>query len=84
MALFKPQKPSILGETLETLTAELKNINLPAFRAKQVMEWLNKKNAREFSAMTNLPASLREWLTEHYVIVPDKFVMSKMASDTTE
>ena len=84
MALFKPQKPSILGETLETLTAELKNINMPAFRAKQVMEWLYKKNAREFSAMTNLPASLREWLTEHYVIVPDKFVMSKMAGDTTE
>jgi 23S rRNA (adenine2503-C2)-methyltransferase len=84
MTLFKPDKQSILGETPETLAAELAKIKAPAFRARQVVEWLYKKGARDFAAMTSLPASLRDWLGEHYAIVPEKFVMAKMAGDTTE
>lgn len=84
MSLFKPAKPSILGETLASLTDEFAKMGLPAFRAKQVMEWLYKKNAREFSAMTSLSAELRQQLAERFTIVPETFVMSKAANDVTE
>jgi 23S rRNA (adenine2503-C2)-methyltransferase len=84
MALFKPDKPSILGETLATLTAEFAKFEMPAFRAKQILEWIYKKGARDFAAMTSLPASLRQQLAERYTIVPETFVMAKSANDVTE
>ncbi|MEN0005022.1 MAG: 23S rRNA (adenine(2503)-C(2))-methyltransferase RlmN [Bacteroidota bacterium] len=38
------------------------------FRAKQVYEWLWKKSARSFEAMSNLSKSLRQYLEENFVI----------------
>ncbi len=40
----------------------------PAFRAKQVHEWLWKKSATDFDRMTNLSVNLREFLKEQFVI----------------
>ncbi len=40
----------------------------PAFRAKQVYEWLWKKSARSFGEMTNLSVALRERLDESFAI----------------
>lgn len=40
----------------------------PAFRAKQVHEWLWKKAATDFDRMTNLSVNLREFLKEHFII----------------
>jgi len=84
MEHFKPAKPSILSETPETLAATLANLGEPAFRARQIVEWIYKKNAIDFSAMTNLPAKLRERLAENFSIVPETFVLAKKANDTTE
>ncbi len=36
-----------------------------AFRAKQVFHWVQKKSARSFSEMHNLPAPLLKWLEEN-------------------
>jgi 23S rRNA (adenine2503-C2)-methyltransferase len=41
-----------------------------AYRRSQVRDWLYVKGAGEFSSMTNLPAGLRNWLAERYVIEP--------------
>ena len=51
--------------TLQELGAVLKEMNQPAFRAKQVYTWLHK-GVRSFDEMTNLPKSLRDTLAEHY------------------
>ena len=40
----------------------------PKFRAKQVHEWLWKKNAMRFEEMTNLSVDLRAWLSEQFEI----------------
>ncbi len=48
------------GELLELLAG----LGQPAFRAKQVEEWVWSKNARSFDEMTNLPKTLREALAE--------------------
>jgi 23S rRNA (adenine2503-C2)-methyltransferase len=50
---------------LRTLFAERGE---PAFRAKQVHEWLWKKSAHTFEAMTNLPQSTRLFLKENFEI----------------
>ena len=48
------------GELMELLAS----LGQPAFRAKQVEEWVWSKNARSFDEMTNLPKALREELAE--------------------
>ena len=48
------------GELMELLAS----LGQPAFRAKQVEEWVWSKNARSFDEMTNLPKTLREELAE--------------------
>ncbi|MBL7930193.1 MAG: 23S rRNA (adenine(2503)-C(2))-methyltransferase RlmN [Bacteroidia bacterium] len=40
----------------------------PDFRAKQVYEWLWKKQVRSFNSMTNLSKETRQLLNEHFVI----------------
>ncbi len=43
-------------------------MGLPAFRARQVHEWLWKKSATDFEQMTNLSLELRKSLSEQYSI----------------
>lgn len=63
--------------TQEQLTATLKSMDEPAFRAKQVWEWLWQKNAASFADMSNLPKSLREKLGE-------QFSLPSLSVDTTQ
>lgn len=51
---------------LEELTEELGKIGLPAFRAKQVYEWLHLKLVKSYEDMTNLSKDLRETLKDKY------------------
>lgn len=52
--------------TYEKLCEEIKAMGLPAFRAKQIYEWLHQKRAGSYDEMTNLPATLRERLKSEY------------------
>ena len=74
---FTPQKPSLFGETLDTLSATLKEAGHPHFRAKQIMEWLYKQRVETFEAMSNLPKSLREWLAQEFCIYPVQPLLDK-------
>ena len=52
---FTPAKPPLTGETLDSLTARLKEKGEPAFRAKQILEWVYKKRARmELASFDNI------------------------------
>ncbi len=55
--------------TLPELSALLKELGQPPFRAKQLYTWLHR-GARSYDEMTNLPASLRAKLAESYPISP--------------
>ena len=48
---------------LDLLARTLRELSQPAFRAKQVWEW-TARGAAAYEEMTNLPAALRERLTE--------------------
>jgi len=53
------------------------------FRAKQVYEWLWKKNCRSFSAMTNLPAGLRALLESNFIFPCATPVKEQVSRDGT-
>ncbi len=78
------KQPDIKSLTLEELTNELKIMGLPAFRAKQVFEWLHVKLVNRYEEMTNLSRELRERLNERYPITALKEVEARhSAADET-
>lgn len=50
--------------SMEELSRFVAQQGLPSFRAKQIYQWLHGKNAASFEEMTDLPASLRETLSQ--------------------
>ena len=59
--------------TLPEISAVLKELGQPAFRAKQLFSWLHK-GVRSYDEMTNLPQTLRETLQKEYPICPPEVV----------
>ena len=59
--------------TLPEISAVLKELGQPAFRAKQLFSWLHK-GVRSFDEMTNLPQSLRDTLAKEYPICAPEVV----------
>lgn len=81
---FTPAKPPLTGETLETLTARLREAGEPAFRAKQILDWLYKKRVRSWDEMTNLSKHLRTWLADTFDLLPAELVLNKQSEDVTD
>jgi 23S rRNA (adenine2503-C2)-methyltransferase len=81
---FTPAKPPLTGETLDSLTARLRENGEPAFRAKQILDWLYKKRARSWDEMTNLSKSLRSWLDATFDLMPAQLVLNKQSDDVTD
>ena len=54
--------------TLEELKEELKEGDFPAYRAGQLYRWLHVQLAEDPEEMTNLPAKLKQYLSENYTI----------------
>jgi 23S rRNA (adenine2503-C2)-methyltransferase len=50
------------------LDATLRDIVKPAFRAKQIEEWLHVRGVDSFESMTNIPKELRAQLAERFTI----------------
>jgi 23S rRNA (adenine2503-C2)-methyltransferase len=51
--------PDILSLTLEELAGRVAAMGEPAYRAKQIFEWVHVRNVISFDEMTSLPAALR-------------------------
>ncbi len=70
-------KPSILDFTENELTEKVK----PAFRAKQIYNWIYHQYADNFDAMKNLPKDLKQQLENDYILNPLKIVRIEESSD---
>src|SRR4051794_34686035 len=81
---FTPAKPPLTGETLDSLAERLRARGEPAFRAKQVLDWLYKKRARSWEEMTNLSKPLRAWLADTFELMPASLVLNKHSEDVTD
>ena len=76
-------KNCISSYTLEGLTALMKELGQPAFRAKQIFHWLHQKLVTEFSAMTDQPKALLAKLEEGYYIAAPTIVRRQQSKDGT-
>ncbi len=64
------EKRVLLDLSLEELTEVMAGLGQPAYRARQVWEWVYKHYAVSFEEMANLPKALREKLAGEWVISP--------------
>ncbi len=71
------EKIDIKSQTLKELTEFFERRGLPAFRARQVYQWLHEKQAESFEEMTNLPKELRAALQGDCELVVHKTVEVK-------
>ena len=59
-------KEKLFGKTLNELIAVTKRIGLPGFAARQIADWLYKKDISSIEEMTNLSKKTRELLSNDY------------------
>lgn len=73
-------KIDVKSFTIKELTEYLKEKEIPAFRGKQIYQWMHQKLAGSFEEMTNLSKELRNRLEEECTMVPlkleDKLISS--------
>jgi len=69
--------------TKDEWAARLAEAGEPKFRAAQVVDWLYAKRAAKWEDMTNLPAGLRERLSEGLPLTPLEKVRETGSKDTT-
>lgn len=75
---------NILNYTMDELTKWMKDNGEGTFRAKQVLEWIYKKNQWEFSNMTNLSKGLIEKLQKDFCIeIPEVVDVLESKKDGT-
>ncbi len=68
-------KEPLFGKTLSQIREIVTNQGLPKFTAKQICQWLYKKDISSIDEMTNLSKKARAALSENYVLgltPPDK------------
>ncbi|MDZ4749641.1 MAG: 23S rRNA (adenine(2503)-C(2))-methyltransferase RlmN [Saprospiraceae bacterium] len=70
-------KPDIRTQSLADLKQSFAGIGQPAYRAKQVYDWMWKLGAKGFDDMSNVPAALRQELS-------DKFTFDSIALDVRQ
>lgn len=75
--------PSIKDLSYSELRQWLAERQEPAFRAKQIQDWLYKKQALDFQEMANLPLSLRQALAEQFRAFTLKPLETQEAEDDT-
>lgn len=77
-------KENLYGKTLDELIAVAKKSGLPGFAAKQIADWLYKKEISSFDEMTNLPKKTRDLLSENYEFGLSTPVKESISSDGTK
>ena len=73
--------PDIRTLSPKELSQVVSELGQPAFRAKQLNEWLFEKNVCSFEEMTNLPKAFREQLAEHFVFAVPSEVVKQVSKD---
>lgn len=76
-------KKDIRALTLPQLTELFESISEPAFRAKQVYDWLWAKGVINFEQMSNLSKKLRDYLEENFAINAVQIHELQVSSDRT-
>lgn len=76
-------KIELIGLTKNELAACLREMGEPAFRVKQIWQWVYFYGKTDFNEMTNLSKALRQKLAERFVLSWPKTVTEQLSSDKT-
>jgi len=77
-------KERLYGKTLNDLIAVTKRVGLPGFTARQMADWLYKKEIMSIEEMTNLSKKTREQLSADYEVGLYPPVSSAESTDGTK
>jgi len=77
------EKSNLKGLKAEEIAVVLKEYKIPAFRAKQIFQWINQKNVSDFDSMTNLSKDLRELLNNNFALNCLQIEKKLVSSDGT-
>jgi len=83
LAQHTDQRTALLGITRDELAGMLAELDQPAYRAGQILDWVFNKQARSFEAMTNLPAGLRQALNVRFRLREAQIAARSRATDST-
>jgi len=78
-----PGRRDIQSVTRDELVGELSAWGQPDYRADQILAWLHGRFAPAWGAMSNVPRSLRDRLSERYAFHLLELVLRQGATDTT-
>ncbi|MCJ7516313.1 MAG: 23S rRNA (adenine(2503)-C(2))-methyltransferase RlmN [Dehalococcoidia bacterium] len=73
----------LLGLDTDELCALVQEAGGPAYRGKQIAEWVYQRGVRTFEQMTNLPDSLRAHLSKEYEVGRSETVAVQRSRDGT-
>ncbi|MDL2257161.1 23S rRNA (adenine(2503)-C(2))-methyltransferase RlmN [Bacteroidales bacterium OttesenSCG-928-I14] len=76
-------KKTLIGKTFPELKELTSALGMPAFTAKQISDWLYRKNINSIDEMTNLSQSNREKLKEHCCLGKTPFIKKQSSNDGT-
>ncbi|MBX9743214.1 MAG: 23S rRNA (adenine(2503)-C(2))-methyltransferase RlmN [Chthoniobacterales bacterium] len=79
-----PYSLPLQGLSIEELTQQLDVMGVPAYRARQIMEWVYQKRVTAWSEMMNLPLPLREKLAATFPLHFPELVTASGSKDTTQ
>ncbi len=77
-------KKTLFGKTLTELTALTAECGLPKFAAKQIADWLYKKEIVTIEQMSNLSKAHRELLSERYTLGLEEPINEQKSVDGTK
>jgi 23S rRNA (adenine2503-C2)-methyltransferase len=61
-------KQILFGKTLKQLQAVVTELDLPVYAAKQIADWLYKKDIQTIDEMSNLSKKTRQLLNDNYIV----------------
>lgn len=75
--------PNLIGLSREELTAAMTGIGQPAFRARQLWNWIYHRGETDFAKMSNLSKDFRAALSERFVVQRPAISVDRKSIDGT-
>ena len=76
--------PDIRSCNFEELKSEFASWGEPAYRLDQLLDWLYRKQAASWDAMSNLPRALRDRLAARFSLTPILLASRQGSADSTQ
>ncbi len=76
-------RAALIGLDPASFAAALEPMAMPAYRARQIWNWIYHRGARNFEAMTDLPKDVRATLEAAYTIERPQVIAEQRSTDGT-